>query len=301
MPTTDDIATFRDEAARHARQVPRALAHLPSGTYEEVALPAGAPVGRLMVYRPAGGPAVPGVLVNVHGGGFVLGDWRADDPYCRLLADTAGCAVVNVDYPLAPEYPFPAAVHHVDALVTWLTAHGSAIGVDGRRLVVGGHSAGGNLAVAACLLATRRPAGRPRGLLVDYAPLDLAAPPAAKLAGAPADGAAARFAEIGARFNAWYLPSPAARTDPLASPVLARDLSGLPPTLVITAELDLLRAEGDRFAARLRAEGVPTEHAVYPGCGHAFTHEGPEEHAADAWRRMAGFVRRVLAEAAPCD
>ncbi|QCB93555.1 alpha/beta hydrolase [Cellulomonas shaoxiangyii] len=289
----DGIETFRAGARRHAEQAPRALDHLPRGTYERVPLPGDAPVRELMVYRPSGGPDRPGVFVNLHGGGFVLGDWEGDDPYCRHLADTAGCTVVNVDYLLAPEHPFPAAVHQVTDLLAWLGAGASVFGADGTRLAVGGHSAGGNLAAAACLLAARRGQPGPRGLVVDYAPLDLATAPAGKLA-AGAAPEAVELAQIGARFNAWYLPSPAAGADELASPVRARDLSVLPPTLVLTAEHDLLRADGDRFADRLRAAGVDTEHAVHPGSGHAFTHVGPEDQAAAAWQRMADFLRRVL-------
>lgn len=295
----DDIATFRAEARRHAARVPRALAHLARGTYARVVLPAGAPVRELMVYRPAGGVRRPGVLVNLHGGGFVLGDWEQDDPYCRLLADATGCTVVNVDYVLAPEHPFPAAVHQVADLLAWLPGHGDAVGADVPRLAVAGHSAGGNLAAAACLLLARTGRPAPCGLVVDYAPLDLSAPPGAKL---PADAppGAVQLARIGARFNAWYLPTPEHGADDLASPLLAADLAVLPPTLVLTAEHDLLRDEGDRFADRLRSAGVATEHVVHPGSGHAFTHEGPEEQAAAAWDRMAAFVRRVLPEDAPC-
>ncbi|KQR16577.1 alpha/beta hydrolase [Cellulomonas sp. Leaf334] len=287
----DDIATFRKGAREHARRQPRALPHLPLGTYEQVSVPG----HQLMVYRPAGGPEVPGVFVNLHGGGFVLGDWQDDDPYCRYLADVAGCVVVNVDYVLAPEHRFPAAVHQTAALLAWLRTDASTIGADGTRIAVGGHSAGGNLSAAACLLAARHGEPRPRGLIVDYAPLDLATPPSEKLA----DGAgpdATGLASVGARFNAWYLPTAADGSDELASPVLARDLSGLPPTLVITAEHDLLRAEGDLFAARVRASGVDVEHVVVPDSGHAFTHVGPEEHAVAAWARMADFLRSVLAD-----
>ena len=112
----------------YARRLPRALPHLPLGTYERVRVPGDVPVGELMVYRPAGGDDVPGVFVNLHGGGFVLGDWQDDDPYCRYLADAAGCVVVNVDYLLAPEHQFPAAVHQTAALLAWLTAGAAAIG-----------------------------------------------------------------------------------------------------------------------------------------------------------------------------
>ena len=133
-----------------------------------------------MVYRPTEGPELPGVYLNLHGGGFVLGDWQPDDPYCRYLADAAGCVVVNLDYLLAPEHPFPAAVHQTAAVLEWLAEHASQLGADASRIVVGGHSAGGNLAAAACLLAARRGGPRLRGLLVDYAPLDLATPPSSE-------------------------------------------------------------------------------------------------------------------------
>lgn len=291
----DDIATFRSDAREHARRLPRAMPHLPLGTYERVRVPGDAPFSELMVYRPVGGPDLPGVFVNLHGGGFVLGDWQDDDPYCRYLADAAGCVVVNVDYLLAPEHRFPAAVHQTAALLAWLTTDASRIGADGSRIAVGGHSAGGNLSAAACLVAARRGDPRVRGLIVDYAPLDLATPPEAKLADAGGPGAA-ELASVGARFNAWYLPTPDDGSDELASPALAADLSGLPPTLVITAEHDLLRAEGDLFAARLAASDVAVEHVVVPGSGHGFTHVGPEEHAVAAWGRMADFLRRVLGD-----
>lgn len=293
MSTHDDAVAFREQAARHAGP-PAVLPDLPRGTHTVVALADDAPVRELVGYRPAGVTGRPGVFVNLHGGGFVLGDWRGDDPYCRFLADTAGCVVVNLDYPLAPEHPFPAAVHHVTDVLAWLTTHGAEVGVDPTRVAVGGHSAGGNLGAAACLLGARRGDARPAGLVVDYAPLDLGVPPAAKLT--PAHGPGARgLAEVGARFDAWYLPDPALGTDELVSPLRAADLSVLPPTLVITAALDLLAAEGDAFAARLEAAGVPTTHVSYPDCDHGFTHAGPAAQGEDAWRRMAAFLAEVLA------
>lgn len=309
----DEVLRFRLEARLHAGSLRRALPYLPRDTFERVQTPSGAPVRELMVYRPTGAAAPRGLYVNLHGGGFVLGDWQGDDPYCRYLAETAGCVVVNVDYVLAPEHPFPAAVHQTYDLVAWLAEDAHLIGADGSRLVVGGHSAGGNLAAAASLLAARHGAPRLRGLVVDYAPLDLLASPASKLGAAgSAEGAgpgvggaggargersgAAELASVGARFNAWYLPEPGLGADELASPVLAPRLDGMPATMVVTAEHDLLREEGRRFAERLRAAGVDTEHLDLPGCGHGFTHVGPEEQAATAWRAMAAFLRRVLTE-----
>lgn len=289
----DEVRLFRAESARTGAALPRAMASLPTGTYERVAVE-GAPVDELVVYRPRGVASPPPVLVSLHGGGFVLGSWQDDDPYCRHLADTAGCAVVTFDYPLAPEHPFPAAVHQTYDLLVWLAAHGGDLGLDTGRLAVGGHSAGGNLATAAALLAARRGGPALQGLVVDYAPLDLVPSPASKLA-ADADPGAVELASAGARFDAWYLPDAADAADELASPLRSADLSGLPATLVVTAGLDLLAPEGRRFAARLAEAGVPTEHHDAAGCGHGFTHAGPEDAARAAWARMAAFLRRALA------
>lgn len=292
-----DIQTFRADAVQQAASWPRVLSHLPRGTQERVTLPAGAPLAELMLYRPSAPTGVPGVFVNLHGGGFVMGDWESDDPFCRLLADTAGCAVVNLDYLLAPEHKFPAAIEQTYALLVWLAEHGAALGVDGSRLAVGGHSAGGNISAATCLLAKERGGPALRGQVIDYAPLDLATPPGEKDMGhveLPPEIADVDT-EIGALYNAWYLSVPEDAGSPLASPVLAKDLTGLPPALVITAEKDVLRGEGDRYAERLAAAGVETEHVVYEDSFHAFTHFGPEHQAAAAWQRMAAFLARVLA------
>ena len=290
--TPDEVRVLRAESVRLAESLPRAMADLPLRTYEQVEL-VDAPVEVIKVYRPTGATTSPPVLVNLHGGGFVLGTADDDDPYCRHLADTAGCAVVNVEYVLAPEHPFPAAVHQTYDLLVWLAGRGAELGLDTARLAVGGHSAGGNLAVAAALLAARHGTPRLRGLVVDYAPLDLVPSPASKLT-PDADPGAVELAQVGALFDAWYLPHPAHAADELASPLRATDLSGLPPTLVVTAELALLRAEGVRFARRLTEAGVPTEHHEAAGCGHGFTHAGPEEDARAAWARMATFLRATL-------
>jgi acetyl esterase len=237
------------------------------------------------------------VYVNLHGGGFVLGPWEEDDQYCRRIADTARCAVVNLDYVLAPEHPFPVAIEQVYAVLGWLRENGGSLGFDGRRIAVGGHSAGGNLAAAVSLLATERRALSLCGQIIDYAPLDLLTSPAEKPSPDPAaDPASVEFGRrVAEAFNAWYLADPSEARNPLASPVLAPDLTGLPPALVITAEYDDLCAEGDLYARRLTEAGVPTEHVRYVGCQHGFTHRGPRDAAVGAWTRMARFLERVLA------
>ncbi|WP_051809518.1 alpha/beta hydrolase [Actinoplanes subtropicus] len=292
-----DIHAFRQGAREFGATAPRALAHLPTGTYDTIPVPAEAGVPELMLYRPAGVPGPWPVYVNLHGGGFVLGDWEPDDPYCRFIADTAGCAVVNLDYVTAPEHPFPAAIDQTYTLLTWLHRHGSDLGLDGDRLAVGGHSAGGNISAAVSLRGAGRADFPLRGQIIDYAPLDLMISPRAKPDPDPAPDPVWRefVLRSAERFNTWYLSDPEQARDPLASPILAPDLSGLPPALVITAGLDVLGAEGDAYATRLEQAGVPTEHVSYDGCTHAFTHIGPEDAALDAWQRMAAFLRRVLA------
>lgn len=292
-----DIDEVRAQARAFAAAEPRVMPELPSGTYETAPTGEEAPVSEVMVYRPRSGRALPGIFVNLHGGGFVLGDALVDDPYCRYLADRADVAVVNFEYVLAPEHKFPAAIEQVYALLNWLAGHGEELGLDGTRLAVGGHSAGGNLATAACMLARDRGGPALRGQVLDYPPLDLATAPATKVADVPppplAEGQPSE-AEMGALFNAWYLASPAQAADPLASPVHAPRLAGLPPALVITAELDPLRAEADRYAERLAEAGVATEHRVFEGCRHGFTHAGPHDEAVEAWDAMASFIARVL-------
>jgi len=292
-----DIEAYRRFTRDETALLPRVLPDLPSGTYERIPLPTGAPLAELMLYRPAGVVGLPPVFVNLHGGGFAAGEWETDDPYCRLLADGAGCAVINLDYLLAPEHKFPEAIQQTYALLAWLQRHGSELGLDGDRLAVGGHSAGGGISAAVSLLATERAEVRLRGQILDYAPLDLATSPNDKPnPDVVSDPDMVEWAtRIAVQYNEWYLSDPTVATSPLASPVLAPDLAGLPPALVITAEYDVLRAEADTYAARLAAAGVETEHVSYPGCGHGFTHFGPEEPAVDAWRRMTEFLVRVLA------
>lgn len=294
---TADIEEYRRTSRAATATLPRVHPELPTQTFERVALPAGAPLEELMLYRPAGSTGLLPVLVNLHGGGFVAGEWETDDPYCRLLCDEVGCAVINLDYPLAPEHRFPEAIEQTYALLTWLATNGDQLGVDGQRMAVGGHSAGGNISAAVCLLAKDR--GKPvlRAQIIDYAPLDLVTHPGAKPnPDTVSEPEMVEWAtQIAAQYNDWYLGGPDGdAANPLASPVLAPDLTDLPPALVITAEYDVLRAEGDLYAERLAAAEVDTEHVSYPACGHGFTHFGPHDAAADAWLRMAEFLRRTL-------
>lgn len=230
------------------------------------------------------------VFVNFHGGGFVMGNPKMDDPWCSVIADRAECVVVNVDYLLAPEYPFPVPVYQSYEVVKWLAEHATELNIDATRIAVGGHSAGGNLAAAICLLNKER--GDELNIVyqvIDYAPLDLDTDPAQK----------PQFPEaipndISRIFNACYLEHPEDGRNPLASPVFAPSLTGLPSALVITAERDSLAAETVGYAKQLEEAGVTVTAKQYAGAAHGFTHNGDLAVAEDAWHLMSDKLKEAF-------
>jgi acetyl esterase len=214
------------------------------------------------VYSPA--PDAPGVVVYYHGGGWVLGSVDDWDASVRALAVASGCDVVSVDYRLAPEHVFPAAVDDAYDALIW--AAGSL--ADGRPLVAAGDSAGGNLA-AVCALRARDTGGPSLALQLLVYPVtdhDLD-----RKSYHQYDGT--EFI-LNRKDMAWfwehYAPDPAARANPYASPLRASDLSGLPPAHIVSAEHDPLRDEVFGYADRLRAAGVPVQHRHYGEEIHAF-------------------------------
>jgi acetyl esterase len=259
----------------------------------EIAGPGGAL--RVRAYRPLGsraGDALP-ALVYFHGGGWTIGDLDTHDGLCRALANEARCAVVSVDYRLGPEHKFPAAVDDALAATRWVAAEGERLRVDPSRLAVGGDSAGGNLAAVVAILA--RDAGGP--------------PIAFQLLVYPATAMDASFpshSELGEGhlltrdvmdwFRDCYVRGPEDWRDWRCSPLLAPDLSRLPPALVLTAEYDPLRDEGKAYADRLRGAGVDVVYACYPGMIHAFMTMGKVMPAAqDAIRECAAALAAAFA------
>ena len=227
--------------------------------------PAGALPARLYDAVGAGGPARP-VLAYFHGGGWVQGDLETHHGLCARLALRSGALVVAVDYRLAPEHKFPAAVEDSVAAYRWLRSHGREIGADPTRVGVAGDSAGGNLAAVVSQLATSAGGPVPTCQVLIYPALDFAldTPSHRELEDAhiiPRDRII------------WYMEqylTEADRTDLRASPLRARDLVGQPPSLMITAGFDPLRDEGHVYADRLRAAGVNVAYREYPGQIHAF-------------------------------
>lgn len=218
------------------------------------------------LYRPRSG-TLP-LLVYFHGGGWVVGSVAISDPFCRALANASGCAVVSVDYRLAPEDRYPAAADDAYAATRWSADHASDLGIDASRIAVGGSSAGGNLAAVVALMARER--GTPKVafqlLHVPVTDHDFDTP------SYRVNGSGFGLTRSGMRWF-WdnYAPDPKLRDEPYASPLRAKDLSGLPPAHIVTAECDPLRDEGKAYATRLRQAGVPTTYVEYPGMVHGFT------------------------------
>lgn len=217
-------------------------------------------------YHPKGAHEPSGVLVWVHGGGFVVGDLETADSTCRTLANEAQIVVVSVDYHLAPEHPFPSAIDDVMAALKWVVDHADDLNVDSAKLAVGGDSAGGNLSAVAAQLSHAGAGPKIAFQLLVYPVVDL-------------EGTYASRDENGEGFfltnenMVWFVSQYLSGRDPSSprvSPILAADLSGLASAMVITAQFDPLRDEGIAYVNALRSAGVEVEHAHFDGEIHGF-------------------------------
>jgi acetyl esterase len=250
--------------------------------------PGGELAGRL--YHPGAAGRLP-VVIYFFGGGWTLGNLDTCDEVCRRLCRGVDCLVLSVAYRLAPEHPFPAAPRDCHAAALWAAANVDRHDGDPTRIAVAGDSAGGNLAAAVTLLARDRGPALACQVLV-YPNVEHGA-----------DTPSMRESDDPAMFNRrsveWYwghyLAAPGDGTDPLASPLRAPDLRGLPPALVITAERDPLRDEAERYAGRLAEAGVPVTQVRYDGMAHGFfTMTGTLETARAATGKVVAFLRAHL-------
>lgn len=238
----------------------------PVGEVRDLAVPGGAGPLRARHYRPIGGGAGRPLVVYLHGGGWVVGDLDTHDQTCRWIATYADAQVVSVDYRLAPEDPFPAAVDDALAAFGWAAAQAAELGADPRRVAIGGDSAGGNLAAVVSQLTTEAGGPAPVAQLLVYPGVDASREYPSK----------ALFADgyfLTRHTMDWYLNTYAAgadRSDVRMSPLLARDKSGLPPTLVTTAGFDPLRDEGRAYAAALADAGVTVVHREARNLVHGY-------------------------------
>lgn len=219
-------------------------------------------------YRPLGveGDALP-TLIYYHGGGWVIGTIETHDSTCRRLANKSHCQVVSIGYRLAPEHPFPTPTDDSLAAFRHIRDNAAAFGADPARLAVGGDSAGGNLAAVICQACKRTGEAMPAFQMLIYPATDARRTTESRRLFA--DGYFLTR-ELMDWFWKAYAPAHADLTDPRLSPVLASDVSGLPPAFVLTAGFDPLRDEGRAYANRLIDAGVKTTYVNYPGTVHGF-------------------------------
>ena len=236
------------------------------------------------------------LVVYFHGGGFAICDLDTHDPIARALCRDGDAIVVNVDYRMAPEHKFPAAVEDAYAATSWVSAHASELGGDARRIAVAGDSAGGNLSAVVCQLAKAKGGPSIAFQVLIYPVVDLDT--TAAFASRSEFGGGDYFLSMRDMewFNSLYFADAATEVrDPRASPLRSDDLSGLPPALVITAGCDPLRDEGKSYADRLAAAGVPVEYRCFEGTIHVFVSFAPAIPAGDeALAFLAERLRRAL-------
>jgi acetyl esterase len=270
---------------------------IPMARVEELEIPGDAGALPARVYLPGGLPPdrpAP-LLLYFHGGGWVIGDLETHDGVCRFLAAAAGTAVLAIDYRLAPEHPFPAAVEDAASAFAWAHANAGELGVDPSRIAVGGDSAGGNLAAVVSLLARDAGGPMPAMQLLIYPPTDSAGDlPSRRLF---AEGFLLTKGDM-ENFERHYLPNETDAADPRVSILLAPDLGGLPPAYVATAGFDPLRDEGEAYGLRMREAGVPVALRRHPGLIHSFANETAISRSSrGAMLEAAGALRMGLARA----
>lgn len=234
------------------------------------------------------------VVLHAHGGAWVMRHPAMDDFFCRYLVATAGVAVLNLDYDVAPQVRHPVASEQVHDAAAHVSAQGRGLGLDPDRMAISGFSAGGNLAAAAMLLGRETGAFSARLALLGVPALDLTTGYAEKAAALPGRVRSMLGPQVLDMVRGTYFCDATRRSEPGASPLLAPDLSGLPPTHVVTAEHDLLRPEGERFVGRLREVGNEVTHRRVPGKDHYFMLGTDVEGARSELDRLAGVVRDRL-------
>jgi acetyl esterase/lipase len=271
-PTFDDIATH-DEMVPGLKKAPDIL---------------------LRIYRPKMAKGIVPAIYFIHGGGMVLGDVAGGDAQCNALARDTGCLVASVEYRLAPEHPYPVPVADCYAGLKWLFANAAKLEVDATRIAVMGPSAGGGLTAGVCLLARDRKEFKVAYQVLIYPMIDDTNVKSAKAAKndfyvwSRANNKAGWQAYLGKRFGASNVPI-------YAAPARAKNVAGLPPTYMMTGDLDLFVQEDLTYAHKLAAAGVPLELHVYPGAFHGFDSlGGPASISQRATADIARALRAAL-------
>ncbi|TWT26040.1 alpha/beta hydrolase [Planomicrobium sp. CPCC 101110] len=232
------------------------------------------------------------VYINFHGGAFIMNDKEIDDPYCRFLANQTGCVILNIGIAKAPEYPFPKPIQQSYEILQWVKNRADELKIDPRQIMVGGQSSGANIAAALCLFLEEKPDNQPLLQVLSCPMLDFVTPHADK---PEPKWLRARYPQVASFLNMCYLPDQTQASNPLASPVCADIGKGLAPALILIAEHDAFRPEGELYAEKLRAAGVKVHVQLFEGVSHAFTHIGPNDKAEEAWRLVADQIKETAA------
>lgn len=242
--------------------------NVPIGKVENLTMPGPGGSIALRNYMPVGAKDGPlPTLVFYHGGGYVIGNLDTHDGLCRMLANDSGVRVIAVDYRLAPEAKFPAAIDDAFAALNWIVANAAKLGVDARHVAVGGDSAGGGLSAAVTQLA--RAKGPKLSFQLLFFPVTQVMEKTESMH-ANKEGYFLELATLEWFYEHYGVSAVVDKTDPRISPLLAKDFSGLPPAYITTAQYDPLHDEGVHYAEKLRAAGVKVEHIDYPGLVHDF-------------------------------
>lgn len=286
------METMAIDVLRNSMAYPAPENRTPVGEVIELKIPCQTHVLEARLYRPQTA-ARAGLTVFFHGGGFVIGSLETHDHVCRDLCAHSGAAVLSVDYRLAPEHKFPAATNDCLYAVRWAARNARSLGVDGSRLVVAGDSAGGTLAAVTALRL--RDEGGPAviGQVLVYPVVDYHTPPTRSYIENQSGYSLTRAAMI--RFWDAYLQHADDATHPHAAPLRAGDFAGLPQALVLSAEFDPLRDEGEAYAHRLLDAGVPVTLWRHAGLIHGFIRMAAlSAQARSALVRTGAWIQRVM-------
>lgn len=276
---------------RETRERVGATDFQPVGSVVDQSIPGPGGALPIRLYAPEGAAGKLPLIILFHGGGFVFGGVDGSyDHVCRVLCAQAGCRVISVAYRLAPENKFPAAPDDAFAVLEWGLRHSDDLGIDPVNVFLAGGSAGANLAAVTTLRVRDRGGPALRGQILYYPVTDYHTPPTASSL-AYAERHYLTRADV-VWFWEQYLNDPAERDHPHAAPLRAPTLAGLPPALVITAEYDPLRDEGERYALRLREQGVPATLTRYDGMIHGFL-SFPTPKAALALQQSVQWVKSL--------